>query len=556
MGGEEIRRFQDAVRVRIERAAADAGHGMRDIPPAALLSLLCAGAFSAMRRAATDIADDGCHSAAWGLSPAVGGVLADLLSGALDAMRPRRHGHPPSREDLEQEIFWRIEQALAADDERAASLRAEIAVVFEKSDAMRSALLVAIETGNDQLRCDVVAAIDILSSGFAEMAFLVRDGDHGAAEMQRHLDGQGAQVRALSEVVRRQSADVRIVREDLAAIRQRQSLAGRGDGRNSGRGPRWTAGCPYLGLLPFDQAHAEVFYGRQRLTAELMVKLAGRLAGPAMIVVSGASGAGKSSLLHAGLLPALAAGMQLPGSAGWPRVVMTPGGDPLTEMATRLAALGGGDPTAIRRELAADPDRAHLTVGEAVAADTIRSTGARSPADARPDRLVLVVDQFEEVFTLNPGRGEASQQAFIAALCAAATEPFGPRGEPPALVVVAVRGDFWARCAAHAGLARVMQDGLFVVGPMTEPELRQAITGPAAAAGLQVDANLADTILSDLHTAGREEAGGIVAVAVPGDDAYLGQARRQPPDGARIQPDRRSRAFRRVWRRGSLRSLA
>ena len=57
-----------------------------------------------------------------------------------------------------------------------------------------------------------------------------------------------------------------------------------------------------------------MFFGRQRLTAELIAKLAGRLAGPAMVVVSGASGAGKSSLLHAGLLPALAAGAQLEGA--------------------------------------------------------------------------------------------------------------------------------------------------------------------------------------------------------------------------------------------------
>ena len=225
-----------------------------------------------------------------------------------------------------------------------------------------------------------------------------------------------------------------------------------------------------------------------------------------MIIVSGASGAGKSSLLHAGLLPALAAGRQLPGSECWPRVVMTPGSDPLTELATQLAAVSGGDTAAIRRQLA-DPGQAHLAVGQAVAG-AIGRTGGQPPADGRPGRLVVLVDQFEEVFTLNPGGGQAGQQAFIAALCAAATGPSGPRGEPPALVVIAVRGDFWARCAAHSGLARMMQDGLFVVGPMTGPELRKAITGPAAVAGLEIDANLADIVLADLHTAGQEEAEG------------------------------------------------
>lgn len=504
--GEGIRRFQDAVRGRIERAAADAGCGVREIPPGVFLSLLCASAFSSVVEAA-GIAGMAAVPGQGALSASAGSVLGDLIWRAIHSLRADRGGQPPVREDLEAEIARRIQQVLAAADGHAAALRADIAMVLEKTGAMRSALQAAIETGNDQLQSDVIAALDNLSGGFPEMAFLLRHGDREAAEIQRRLDGQGAQFRALSEMVRRQSADVRIAREDLAAIRQRQSLAGSG---YAPRGPRWGGGCPYLGLLPFDQAHAEVFYGRQRLTADLMVKLAGRLAGPAMVVVSGASGAGKSSLLHAGLLPALAAGIQLEGSDGWPRVVMTPTADPLTELATRLAALSGGDAGMIRSGLAADPDRAHLVVGQATLAGPMRRNGSQLPAAGRPGRLALVVDQFEEVFTLSQGRGDAGQEAFIAALCAAATRPFGPRGEPAALVVIAVRGDFWARCAAHAGLASMMQDGLFVVGPMTRPELQEAITGPAAAAGLQVDADLAETILADLRTAGREEAEGVL----------------------------------------------
>jgi WD40 repeat protein len=496
---EEVRCFREAVRARIENAARDAGRDVGEIPPPALVALLCAAALSAVARAGADLARLGAGPAA-GSEPApltpAGGALAALVASAIDTARGRAHGQFPPPEDLEREIFWRIQQILVTQNGDASALRAEIAAVLAETDAMRSALLAAIETGNDRLRQDVIAAIDTLSSGFPEMTFLLRAGDQGAAEWQHHLDGRGAEVRALGDVVRRQAADVRIAREDLAAIRQRQARAGSGEPGDA-QGPRWTAGCPYLGLLPFDQAHAEVFYGRQRMTAELIVKLAGRLAGPSMVVVSGASGAGKSSLLHAGLLPALAAGRQLEGSQHWPRVVMTPTGDPLTELATRLAALGGGDAQAIRHALAAAPERAGLTIGQAAAA-------------GHPGRLILVVDQFEEVFTLAPGGADAGQQAFIAALCAAATRPAGPRGEPSVVVVVAVRGDYWVRCAAHAGLARLMQDGLFVVGPMTGPELREAITGPATAAGLTIDANLADVILADLHAAGQEETEGVL----------------------------------------------
>ena len=497
--GEEIRRFRDAVRVRIERAAADAGGDLRDIPPAVLLSLLCASAFSAVAGEMAEAPTLGS------LSSRV--VLGDLISAAIDGVRAGSYGRPPSPHDLEQEISWRIERVLAAQDQRAAVLRTEIAEVLAETAAMPSALASAIQAGNDRLPDDVIAATGTLSSAYPEITYVARHGDHEATQPQRRPDVQGAEFRALSGLVHRQSADVRITREDLAATRHRQARGVRSEAVDASRDPRRDAGCPYRGLLPFDQEHAEVFFGRQQLTAELIAKLAGRLAGPSMVVVSGASGAGKSSLLHAGLLPAVNAGSQLESSAGWARIVMTPTVDPLTELATRLAALSHGDAASIRNRLAADPDRAHLVVGQAVPDRAAPGNGSPPPHALRRRRLLLVIDQFEEAFTLVPGR-DAGQQAFIAALCAAASRPFAPHSEPPAMVVIAVRGDFWARCAAHAGLAQLMQDGMFVVGPMTGPELREAITGPAAAAGHHVDADLADTVLADLRTAGHDQAEG------------------------------------------------
>src|SRR6516225_5701988 len=134
------------------------------------------------------------------------------------------------------------------------------------------------------------------------------------------------------------------------------------------RAGRWARGCPYRGLLPFGEADAEVFYGRERLAAELAAKTAARAAGGGLVVVTGASGSGKSSLLRAGLLPILARGQQLPGSDRWPRIVMTPTKDPLTELATRLAAVGGPDALAVRDGLARHPDQAHLAIRSAVLA--------------------------------------------------------------------------------------------------------------------------------------------------------------------------------------------
>ena len=289
---------------------------------------------------------------------------------------------------------------------------------------------------------------------------------------------------------------------------------------------RWARGCPYRGLLPFGESDAEVFYGRERLAAELAAKLAARAASGGLVVVTGASGAGKSSLLRAGLLPILARGQQVPGSDRWPRIVMTPTKDPLTELAARLAAVGGPDALAVRDGLARHPDQAHLAIRSAVLAVAARHDGEPPASDDGAARLVLIVDQFEQVFTLNPDLGgEATRQAFITALCSAAANPVGPGQEPPALVVIAVRGDFWDRCAAVPELVGALQDGQFVVGPMTESELRVAITGPAEAAGLRIDPGADRHHLGGSARGGRGPLGRGAAAAVPGHGADLGTAR-------------------------------
>jgi WD40 repeat protein/transcriptional regulator with XRE-family HTH domain len=273
---------------------------------------------------------------------------------------------------------------------------------------------------------------------------------------------------------------------------------------------RWMRGCPYRGLLPFSESDAEVFYGRERLAAELAAKLADKASNGGLVVVTGASGSGKSSLLRAGLLPILALGQQVPGSGWWPRIVMTPTKDPLIELAARLAAVGGPDALAVRDGLARHPDQAHLAVRSAVLA-AARHDGEPPGSGDGAARLVLIVDQFEQVFTLNPDLGgQATRQAFITALCSAAVNPVGPGLEPPALVVIAVRGDFWNRCAAVPELANALQSGQFVVGPMTESELRVAITGPAEAAGLRIDPALTDIILGDLRAAGADGSAGVL----------------------------------------------
>ena len=272
-------------------------------------------------------------------------------------------------------------------------------------------------------------------------------------------------------------------------------------------GYRWLDGCPYQGLHPFSEKHADVFYGRERLTAELTVQLAAQVAGDGPLIVTGASGAGKSSLLQAGLVPKLADGTQVPGSQDWPRIVMTPTQNPLTELAARLAALCGTTISALREELSCHPSQAYRAARQAVL--TVAARLNKTPGQNGPARLVLIIDQFEQLFTLpTVPDAEGERQAFITALFAMASTPVGPEEQPAALVIIAVRGDYWDRCAAYPELASALQKAQFVVGPMAESDLRRAITGPAEAAGLQIDDSLVGTIISDLRTTGSDNGAG------------------------------------------------
>jgi hypothetical protein len=504
--GDEIRLMQDGVREWVQQTARRGRSGLRAASPTVLLSLLCASAFGPLFMVG-GVAGAGIAV----LSSVGGGVLTGVVSDALN--RLRQHGQPQtlSRDDLEGGIARQIQQALAGGDRYADALRGEIASVLKEIDAGGTALRAALEENNELVRRDVIAAIGVLGSDFSELGFLLKDVAQTAADIQKSLDVQGADVRTIIDQNERQSADIRLVREDLAIIAVRAAAGAPGDAGRGDGGARWVRGCPYRGLLPFDESDADVFYGRERLAAELAVKLVARATRGGLVVVTGASGAGKSSLLRAGLLPILARGQQLEGSNQWPRIVITPTKDPLTELAARLAALGGTTPLAVRGELAQYPDRGHLSVWSAVLAVSARYAGAPPVSADKATRLVLIVDQFEQVFTLNPGPdGEVARKAFITALCAAATCPVGPRQEPPALVVIAVRGDFWDRCAAYPELKDALQDGQFVVGPMTESELRVAITGPADAAGLSIDPALTDTILDDLQAAGSDDTSGVL----------------------------------------------
>ena len=498
---EEVVRLQAGIRQWLLRAARNGRHELRGIPAPAVLPLLCAAAFGPALTEAADLSGAAAVARVGVLSSVGASALGDVLVRALDRVRSAHPGEDPSRGEVQREVSRSVQEALSAGDSHADEVRSDVAMVLREIDAGGTVFRAAIEAGDEELEHEVLAAVGAVSAEFGELEFLLADLAHAAGEIQDSLGGQGTELRAASEQVARQSADVRVIREELAAVEQRTRQWVPGSGRPGQGGPRWTDGCPYRGLLPYEQADEAVFHGRGRLVATL----AGTLAQAGLVMVTGASGAGKTSLLQAGLVPALARGVQVPGSSSWLRIGMTPGARPLTELSDRLAQLDDRDPAVIRKGLADEPSDAHLLITEIVQA-------------AGAVRLALVVDQFEEIFAATGEEEARERAAFIDAVCAAAARPAGPRGEPPALAVIAVRGDYWDRCAAYPGLVRAMQHDQVVVGPMTDAELRRAITGPAEASGLTVEPDLVEAILADLRSAAGGDRGG------PGALPLLSQA--------------------------------
>ena len=256
---------------------------------------------------------------------------------------------------------------------------------------------------------------------------------------------------------------------------------------------------PYRGLAAFEERDAAFFFGREAAATQVLARMSRQLYGAGLLVVSGVSGAGKSSLLRAGVLPRLRGTglVSAPGAASWPCLFFTPGRAPLEELAVRVAGLAGMDAATVRRELATDPAAFALIARQAALAQPGRAPEVPEGSAAQPSRLLLVVDQFEQLFT--QCTDDVQQRAFITALHAATTARHEPDHEPAVLVVLGVRADFEARCADYPQLAGAVQDR-YLVTAMTERQLRLAITEPAKKAGSSVEDDLTDELLREVRT--------------------------------------------------------
>jgi WD40 repeat protein len=234
---------------------------------------------------------------------------------------------------------------------------------------------------------------------------------------------------------------------------------------------------PYRGLRAFTEADADHFYGRETLIQELFAHLSDSSELKRFLAIVGPSGSGKSSVAKAGLVPALRRG-GLPGSEDWFVLDFTPGAHPWEEVEAALLRVAV-NPSATLLDQLQDGDRGLLRAVQRVL-----------PADGAVE-LVLIIDQFEEIFTLV--EDEKVREQFLNSLITAVLDP-----RSRLWIIITLRADFYDRPLQYVDFGDLLRQRTVSVLPLTPDELEQAITRPAAQIGVQLEPGLAAAIIRDV----------------------------------------------------------
>jgi WD40 repeat protein/serine/threonine protein kinase/two-component SAPR family response regulator len=231
---------------------------------------------------------------------------------------------------------------------------------------------------------------------------------------------------------------------------------------------------PYKGLRPFQEADAPDFFGRHALIQHLL----SRLDGNPFLAIVGPSGSGKSSIVKAGLIPALRAGA-LSGSEKWFLSEMIPGHYPLEELEKALWAVAVDPPPSLVEPMSGDNHGLLHTLHRIL------------PGKEKPT-LLLVIDQFEELFTMV--KDQQSRDHFIESILTALAEP-----NSPLRVIITLRADLFDRPLQQQVFGRWLKENTEVILPLSPEELTEAIIQPARQVGVALEEGLVATIVSDVQ---------------------------------------------------------
>ncbi len=248
---------------------------------------------------------------------------------------------------------------------------------------------------------------------------------------------------------------------------------------------------PFPGLRPFQFEESHLFFGRDGQSERLIAKLAAKR----FLAVVGTSGSGKSSLVRAGLLPALYSGFMPGAGTAWRIAIMRPGNDPLANLAQALNApeVFGSDDEA-NRALQIAITEATLRRGSLGLVEAVRDQ--QLPAT---ENLLVVADQFEELFRVEQNAQGSEQENDRAAFVKLLLEARQRRDEGPNIyVVLTMRSDYLGDCAQFWDLPEAINESQYLIPRLTREQIREAITGPLFVGGAEATPRLINRLLNDV----------------------------------------------------------
>jgi hypothetical protein len=240
---------------------------------------------------------------------------------------------------------------------------------------------------------------------------------------------------------------------------------------------------PFPGIRPFEMDETNLFFGRDGQSDELLK----RMQRTRLLAVVGTSGSGKSSLIRAGLLPALYGGLMGDAGSSWRIAIQRPGGDPIGNLAAALA-----DPNVFGSE-------SNSEIQTALLETTLRRSSiglidvAREARMPQHENLLLVVDQFEELFRFKQSQTGDDATTFVKLLLEASAQK-----EIPIYIIITMRSDFLGDCSQFTGLPEAINNGQYLIPRMSRDERQSAIVGPIAVGEGKITASLVSRLLNDV----------------------------------------------------------
>ncbi|MEN2281651.1 hypothetical protein AAGF08_05880 [Algoriphagus sp. SE2] len=245
---------------------------------------------------------------------------------------------------------------------------------------------------------------------------------------------------------------------------------------------------PFPGLRSFEEEEEYLFFGRENQIDELLSKLNKTR----LLAVVGASGSGKSSLVKSGLIPALHSGYLSNAGSGWRICTLKPGNDPIGNLSEALSSeeiLGENQVTPNTSAII----ESILRRSSKGIAETIRQL-----SDSKDQNILIVVDQFEELFRFSKYEKSVSKGTRDAVVFINLLLEISARTQGRIYIVFTMRSDFLGDCSEFRGLPEAINDGQYLIPRMTREERKAAITGPIAVGGAQISQSLLARLLNDV----------------------------------------------------------